>query len=150
MLSVKYSLHISQPCSCAILWTANRTKVAHVYLNRDRDSMPCMYAHVRIGHNLQLFSSLIPILQQNSALVKQHIQLQKNRSRGDREKTPKITPNIKINFLLNRCKHWPLCSFSFVSLINDIFSEFFLAAFFKPSSFHPCPKRFQIRPFRTP
>lgn len=34
----KISLGISLPGSCAISWVTKRTKVAHLYMNRDRDS----------------------------------------------------------------------------------------------------------------
>lgn len=50
----KISLGISLPGSCAISWVTKRTKVAHLYMNRDRDSIS--YAHVQKHYNCKIVS----------------------------------------------------------------------------------------------
>lgn len=64
---------------------------------------------------------------------------------------PKITPTMKNPLSLwNMCKHWPLYTLS-IAPLKIIFLNFFLPVFFfKPSSFHPYPKRNQIRLVSTP
>lgn len=60
--------------------------------------------------------------------------------------TPKIIPTMNNPISLqNMCNYWPLYTLPNASLkINFLY--FFLLAFLYKPSFHPCPKKNQIRP----